>query len=284
MDKFDALTKYIFEFLLKVYLNHSKLSERGKLKDKKNRFGDMALRADIEAEEIILKSLEQISKKENYKIESNSEELGENVINSDGKNTLFVVFDGLDGSSNYLHESMFGFGAMFALAKTKNPKYKDFIASGLVMMKEKMIVIAIKGRGLILYDIGAKKFQKIRKFNKSERFNDSKTLANKYFPEELEAYGEKPWVMTGSTAWSIFSMCTDKKFNALIEVTRKGNLEQPILYLMITELGGVMVNKNGKSIGNNFFKTWGQKGAGEEFLITAKNLIIAKQLLKSLSI
>jgi len=57
MNNFSPLAKCIFEGLLSVFLNHRKLAENGKLKDKQNRFGDMVLRADIEAEEIILSSL-----------------------------------------------------------------------------------------------------------------------------------------------------------------------------------------------------------------------------------
>ena len=68
-------------------------------------------------------------------------------------------------------------------------------------------------------------------------------------------------------------------FNGLIEVTRKGNLEQPALYLMITELGGVMIDRNGESAEERDFKTWAQSRDGEEYLITAKNMTVARQVL-----
>jgi len=268
---FNPISKAIFDGLLSAYQNHKKLGEEGKTKDKENRFGDMALRGDVEAEEHILYSLKNLSERENYRIICKSEELGENELNPEGTKDFFAVFDGLDGSSNYLKGGEFGYGTMVAVASGENPKYEDFVVAGEAMMEEGKIILAVKNEGVFVYDVAKEEFTNLSKFKNDEVFSDSKTLGNKYFPEEIKAYGDKPWIMTGSTAWSIFSMCTDSRFNGLIEATRKKNLEQPVLYLMITELGGVMVDENGKSIGPNDFKTWGQSRDGEEFLVTAKN-------------
>lgn len=274
----------VFEGLLNAYKNHIKLAENGKFKDKINRFGDMALRGDVEAEENIFNSLKKLSENLNLHIICKSEELGDQDLNTGGGQNLFAVFDGLDGSSNYLNKNEFGYGTMFAIAKNDNPKYEDFIVAGLAMMEEGLIVLGIKNEGIYIYEIAKETFIKLPEFGLDEIFSDQKTLANKYFPEEIDAYGNKMWTMTGSTAWSIFSLITKDDYNALIEVTRKKNLEQPILYLLITELGGVMVDKDGNSIGSNIFKVWGQKRDGEEYLITSKNINIAKDLIKSINI
>jgi fructose-1,6-bisphosphatase/inositol monophosphatase family enzyme len=278
MNNFSPLAKCIFDGLLNAFHNHKKLAENGKLKDKQNRFGEMALRADVEAEEIILSSLKKYTKDSKVKLIYRGEELGDGEVGT-GEKTIFAVFDGLDGSDNYLNESKFEYGTMIAVSETENPKYKDFTVSGLAMMEERKIVITIRNKGMYLYDVETKKFSKIENFSDNEKFSDLSILANKYFPEELNAYGDTTWIMTGSTAWSIYSICTDIKYNGLIEVTRKGNLEQPILYLMITTLGGVMVDKNGNSIGNYDFKTWGQNE--KLFLITAKSKNVAEVILKS---
>lgn len=281
MNNFSPVAKCIFDGLLNAFHNHKKLAENGKLKDKMNRFGDMALRADVEAEEIVLSSLKKYTKDSKVKLIYRGEELGDGEVGT-GEKTIFVVFDGLDGSGNYLNESKFGYGTMIAVSEIKNPKYKDFTVSGLAMMEERKIVITIRNKGMYLYDVETKKFSKIENFSDNEKFSDLSILANKYFPEELNAYGDTTWIMTGSTAWSIYSICTRDKYNGLIEVTRKGNLEQPILYLMITTLGGIMIDKEGKSIGNYDFKTWGQDE--RLFLITAKNKSIADSILKSVHI
>lgn len=281
---FDPISKVVFNGLLSALINHKKLGQKGKIKSKKNIFGDMALRADIEAEERISLELSNFAVNYNYKILCFSEELGEQVFNPKGKSKLFAVFDGLDGSGNYVKSGEFGYGTMLSIADTNNPSYKDFIVSGLAMMEENKIVISQKGKGVKVYDSVKDSFTDFKNFIKNEKFNDKKVLANKYFPEELSAYGHKLWTMTGSTAWSIYTLCTDDRFNGLIEVTRKGNLEQPVLYSMITELGGVMIDKNGKPIGSRKFKKWGQSRDGEEFLITAKSLLIAKKILESINI
>lgn len=281
MNNFSPLAKCIFDGLLNAFHNHKKLAENGKLKDKQNRFGDMALRADVEAEEIILSSLKKYTKDSKVKLIYRGEELGDGEVGT-GEKTIFAVFDGLDGSGNYLNESKFGYGTMIAVSKKENPKYDDFIIAGLVMMEEGKVIITIKNEGVYSYDVKIKEFSQIKNFRGDEQFRDSLTLANKYFSEELNAYGNTSWTMTGSTAWSIYSICTDIKYNGLIEVTRKGNLEQPILYLMITTLGGIMIDKGGKSIGNYDFKTWGQDE--RLFLITAKNKSIADSILKSIHI
>ena len=39
----------------------------------------------------------------------------------------------------------------------------------------------------------------------------------------------------------------------------KGNLEQPIVYLMLQLLGGDVLDINGNSIGDKNFKEWGQQ-------------------------
>jgi len=280
----DPLDRAVFDGLSNAYRNHVALGEAGKAKDKANRFGDMAMRADIEAEEHILTTLREFADKNNICIICKSEELGENKLNSDGKETFFAVFDGLDGSSNYLNKNQFGYGTMIAIAKGDSPTYEDFIIAGEAMMEEGKIVLARKRKGVFIYDVYRDEFEELPKFEEGESFDDARTLANKYFDEEIKAYGDKSWVYTRSTAWSIFSICTDSKFNGLIEVTRKGNLEQPILYLMISELGGVMVDTEGKPIGDRDFRNWAQSRDGEEYFITAKNMEIAQQVLTLIDI
>lgn len=281
--KLDPVAQAVFDGLLAAYKNHKSLGEGGKTKDRINRFGDMALRADVEAEEKLFESLKSLAEKENLHIICRSEELGDQDVNPDGTKTYFAVFDGLDGSGNYLKNSEFGYGTMVAIAEGPDPKYEDFFVAGEAMMEEGEILIAVKNEAVYEFSADSQKSDKLAKFDANEAFDDSKTLANKYFPEELKAYGSKPWIMTGSTAWSIFSIASDTRFNGLIEVTRKKNLEQPILYLVATTLGGVMVDGKGDSIGSKNFKSWGQDRDGEEFLITAKNIKIASQILAEIT-
>lgn len=280
----------MFESLLGAYQNHLTLGENGRLKDKKNRFGDMALRADIEAEEQITKALTKFALKNDIHFICKSEELGEGDINPAGAKTYFAVFDGLDGSSNYLKKGEWSYGTMYAIAKGDNPSYEDFELAGISMMDEGLIVITQKGKGITVFNANTKEKQVIEQFNQSEPFDRLKILANKAFPEEIEAIGEntKDWPMTGSTAASIVSICTNDKWQGLVEVTRKNNLEQPTIYVMIHSLGGVMTDRNGKDIGQNKFLSWAQKkddGSDDrQILVTAKNKNIAEGLLSELNL
>jgi hypothetical protein len=64
----------------------------------------------------------------------------------------------------------------------------------------------------------------------------------------------------------IRNLVTDYKYpkmneihDELVDVTRKGNLEQPTVYLLLKLLGGEVLDINGDSIGDKKFKSWGQQ-------------------------
>ena len=280
----------ILEGLKNAYKNHISLGESGRAKDKVNRFGDMALRADVEAEEKITESLQKFATENDIHILCKSEELGEQDINPDGVEIYFTVFDGLDGSSNYLKIGEWGYGTMWALAKNENPTYDDFEIAGIAMMEEGKILIAQKGVGLSVFDMKTMEKIEMPKFDLNKAYDHSKILANKVFPEELTAIDKNAndWPMTGSTAASIVAICTGGNWQGLVEVTRKNNLEQPILFVMIESLGGIMVDRSGNSIGQNKFKDWAQKrDNGEDdrqLLITARNQNIAKGIISELNL
>lgn len=284
------MSELLLEGLENAYKNHVFLGEDGRAKDKENRFGDMALRADVEAEEWITKSLLKFAERNNVHVICKSEELGEQDINPEGIETYFAVFDGLDGSSNYLKRGEWGYGTMWALAKNENPTYDDFEAAGIAMMEEGKILVAQKGIGLTVFDMATMEKIEMPRFDSNEAYDHSKILANKAFPEELTAIGKntEDWPMTGSTAASIATICTGGKWQGLVEVTRKNNLEQPILFVMIESLGGVMVDRLGNSIGPNKFKNWAQKkadgGDNRQLLVTAKNQNIAKRIINELNL
>lgn len=55
-------------------------------------------------------------------------------------------------------------------------------------------------------------------------------------------------------------MCSfiEGKIDVALEWTRKGNLEQPVAYGLVKEVGGEMTTTNGLSMGGNKFITFGQ--------------------------
>lgn len=261
-----------------VLHEHWDLGEKGKLIDRINRFGETALRADIAAEETLFKYLTVWANAEGIKCHFRGEELGVHVVGKEDGEPWTAVVDGLDGSANYLKPGEWSYGTMVAVAKGENPTYEDFEV-GAVVSPDTGYLLAIKNKG-VYSEAGTGAI--LHKFT-PEEFDSSKILADDYFPEAKKLLGAKPgvWPRTGSTAASIVALATDK-WQALVDVTRKGNLEQPTVYRIITEMGGVMVDRSGVSIGNRDFNTWGQEAKLP--IITARNLGIVKGIFKELSL
>lgn len=272
---------------------HIIIGEDGKSKDVINQFGEQALRADLAAEKTVIENLSEYFIKNGGVIEINGEETGTSILGNKG-NRHFGVLDGLDGSSNYLNPSEWSYGTMLAIAKGESPKYKDFEVAGIGLPQENWVLMAIKGSGVLIYDIDNQTYRKIKPFE-VETYDESKILSDNYFPEAKKMLGkmDEIWLRTGSTAASIVAMTIgdeiidpkykkmNQKWQGLADVTRKGNLEQPALYLILSELGGVMVDKNGKDIGDNSFKDWGQREKVP--LISAKSKEIAENILSRLT-
>lgn len=261
-----------FDGLLNAYKGHKRLGEDGKKKDAPNQFGDLALRADIEAERKIRQAFKKWADKDEVLVIYRGEELGRDELGYLPGEKYFVVFDGLDGSDNFLKDTQWPYGTMVAVAKGEDPIYEDFEVAGITMHEEGWIVLGIKGVGVFVVDVKKKKLIKLPRF-KDEDYDSGKILADDYFPEAQELLGEKReiWSRTGSTAATIVAIAAgrimkDREYpgmnegwQALVDVTRKGNLEQPVLYRIISELGGVMVDRQGRSIGGKKFIQWGQE-------------------------
>jgi fructose-1,6-bisphosphatase/inositol monophosphatase family enzyme len=290
----NPLAQITFDALLSACANHRNLGEKGKAKDVVNQFGEEALRADLAAEQTVLQSLRRYCDETGIRIEVRGEETGTSILGEKGERYV-AVLDGLDGSSNYLATKSWPYGTMFAIAKGSNPSYKDFEVASISLPEENWILLAVKNVGVYLYDVDSKKFTDIKPFV-DDKYDETKILSDNYFPEAKEMLNDMQniWPRTGSTAASITSIVVgeqvkDSKFplmndgwQGLADVTRKGNLEQPILYLILTELGGVMLDRKGEDIGNNSFKEWGQS---EKIpVISAKSLEIARKILSRLQL
>lgn len=283
------VAEVVFEGLYNAYKNHRELGEEGKLKDTPNQFEEMAIRADIEAEEQILRALSTWAEREGTKLCYRGEELGEGEIGTEWGEPYFAVFDGLDGSKNFQNVRPWPYGTMVAVAKGESPTYDDFEVAGIAMHEEGWVVLGIKNAGVFLVDIKNRKLLKLPKF-KDEDYEKERILADNPFTEAQEILGDFQdlWPRTGSTAASIVAIVTgeiikDKKFpdmnkgwQGMFEVTRKKNLEQPTIFRLISERGGVMEDGGGESIGNYDYLSWEQDSSKPKRpIITAKSKAIA---------
>jgi len=277
--------KLIFDALLAAYSNHSTLGKKGKeiISDEHDTVQNN-LRADIESEQKMF----DVIKPDSY--------WGEEIGREEKEIGDFWVLDGIDGTANYSEKTNWSYGAMIAGADFSDPSYSDFKVAGVGMFEEGFALVAEKGGGVFVCDFKSKKEIKLSKFDQSVEFDEEKILSDNYYQEAKDILGrwQDIWPRTGSTAASIVAIAIreivkDKKYSimnkcwqGLFDVTRKGNLEQPILYLVLSELGGVMIDKNKDDIGPYKFKTWGQNENERIPVISAISKTVAKKILSKL--
>lgn len=306
-EKYGSLTKETLERLsiadglvrglIAAHRNHQELGEGGRERVKKNQFEDEALRADLEAEENVLFGIEEWAKRNTRQVLVRGEEIGQRVVGSDYtlEQACFATLDGLDGTANYAKEADFPYGTMVSIAEVNDPNYEDFVASGMMFPVEGVILLAIKDMGVFLHEIEGERTVRLNSFDQEEEFDDTRILSDDYFPEAQEYLGEKAgdWPRTGSTAATLAAIAglKDEKYprmnegwQGLADVTRKGNLEQPIMYMFMKELGGLMVDRNGKDIGKHRFDGWGQGENNRVPVILAKNRRVLEGILKEVNL
>ena len=265
--------RVILAGLKSVYESHVQLGDHGRQRVMVNQFKDEALRADLKAEEEMVRATREWAEEGGVKVKMRGEEVGELEVGK-GKKEYFMCLDGLDGSGNYLKENKkWGYGTMVALAESNNPDYEDFEVAGIVMLNEGKVWLAEKGRGIYVFDIEREKWDKMRKFE-VRGYEDNKILADNYFKEAREYLSEKQkvWKRTGSMVASIVSILKGERLG-LADVTRKGNLEQPVAYRLLKEMGGVVVDKEGEDIGGKEFDSWGQEERVPVFIASSEEIV-----------
>lgn len=292
------LAEVAFNSLYGAYQRHKELGEGGKeIVRQEEDVVQTHIKADIEAEEAVFQEFERWVEKNDYLLEYWAEELGRGEIVGPGGHsgdryygedeTFFVTWDGLDGSANFLESNLdFSYGTMLAIARGENPTYGDFEVAGVAMHEEGLIILGIKGVGVFVIDVENEKLIKLPNFEE-EDYDSSKILADNYYPEARELLGDKSeiWPRAGSTAAAIVAITVgnvvknekfpkmNKGWQGLVEVTRKRNLEQPVLFLFSKILGGIMADESGESIEDEKFKDWGQKEKLGVFTVKSKTVL-----------
>ncbi len=226
--------------LKKSYETIDRLGESGKNKIKSNLHGEMSLLADIESEKAIINILE----KEKIPIKIVSEEHG--ILYIGGESEFLGVLDGIDGTKEYEEKGKGGrYGTMFAIFSGTNPKYADYLFSGIMEHPRDTLYYTVKNSGSFMINGASEK--KIRASNRKiwdentiihcykdvlARFNvdgDYKTLTSKLgncsFIDEYAAQTKYIDIASG-------------KADLSLEFTRKGNLELAVGFGIVKEAGG----------------------------------------------
>lgn len=242
-----------------------------------NQFGEQALKADVEAEKIVLESL----RKSGLPLRVISEEHG--ITNLTEKPELLGILDGIDGTSQYKEgRNRLRYATMLGIALGADPRYKDYLFSGIMEHPTNRLWIGIRGEGSFLVDANGNRTQIHTSFRTI--FDDSAQIytltpeyndtARKYLSTLVREYKTQLPLSAAISYVDIASGQADLE----VEVTRKRNLEQMIAFGLITEARGVMVDENGESIGNQRYLLWGQ----EDFrlLVTAATPELAHDFLE----
>lgn len=226
----------------------------------KNQYGETALRGDVEAEKAIL----DVLRKNKLRIKVVSEEHGITFI---GDNPLYLrILDGIDGSGVYKRERATGrYGTMFAVYKGIDPTYDDYLYGGIMEHVSGKLYFASKGGGS--WVIGNKAQKRLRCSRSTQLDNKSRLYADTNFDEVfktdivsgfLKDIGDFDFKCMRSSAIHYADLSAGKVVG-IIEATRKGNLEIAVVYPLIKEAGGVMVDEDGRDLGNKKYSEFGQK-------------------------
>lgn len=253
------------------------LGESGKEIVTKNQFDETALRADIKAEEAILDVLREF----NVPIRIISEEHG--TIDIQNKPNYLGVLDGLDGSRVYKDNQNGRYGTMFSIYTNTDPNYKEYIYGGIIEHAKNTLYFALKDKGCFILQDGITKEIHCSTATKldpvttrlyagldyDEVFNTD--ILTSIFNKKFQNYSVE--VMRSSATH--FADLSQGKVDAVIEVTRKGNLEFGVAYPLIVEAGGIMVDINGTNLSTQKFLSFGQSkplhiiSAGTKSMATA---------------
>lgn len=258
---------------------HQKLGKKGESLIQKNPFGEASLRMDIEAEKAVI----EIFKEKNIPIKIISEEHGEIII---GKNPVYLsILDGLDGTSVYKSARGKGrYGTMLGIFSNLNPKYKNYVFSGIIEHSTNKLFFATKNKGSFLLERGIKK--SIFSSSCNELNNKTKiladigldkslniTLMHDFFISKLNSFVIKD-VMSSATGYADLASGV---VDLVLEGTRKRNLEMASAFGLVNESGGVMITEDGISVENKLYWELGQDKHIP--IISASSLKLAKKLI-----
>lgn len=253
----------IGELALKAaYKVHQELGARGLDSVQKNQYGETALRVDIEAEEAVIQTLME----NKLPLILNSEEHG--LIQTGDNPQFYAILDGLDGTAVYKKERGVGrYGTMLGIYGSTNPKYDDYLFGGIMEHASHRLYFASKGKGCWQQENGLPpqilRCTDLRQLDsRTCRFHIDIPFDRIFGGDMMKKIVPKvqhfPITVLESSAIN-YADLVEGKVEAVIEGTRKRNLEIAVAYPLVKEAGGVMVTSDGESLGNKFYLDYGQK-------------------------
>ena len=239
---------------------HDTLDKDGEAIIQNNQHGEKALRVDIEAEKAVI----DVLKKYKFPVKIISEEHG--LIELGEKQEYLALIDGLDGSIEYKRNRGIGrYGTMLGIFSTTDPCYNDYIFCGIMEHSLNTVYFTTKGNGSYRIDNSLKKIHcsNYKVLNKSdtrlyidEEYDKAKNSTFIY-DTFLSKFYDYHRLIQPSSAVHYIDLASGQA-DAVLECTRKGNLEIGISYGLVKEAGGVIKGINGEEIGHKKYFSYHQ--------------------------
>lgn len=270
--------------LLKAYESLSRLKENDRGKNKigeNNQYNDESLVGDIECEKAVIETLQNFASNRGESVNIFSEEHAPEYPDNP---SYTAVLDGIDGSKWYTEDRP-GYGTLLGINDGDNPKYGDYLFSGIMDHAEGRMIFAVKGKGAFVMDEHGN-IRKIQIAHREQLDKNNRLRVDDGFESGLDLEKLKDYYGA-----ALYDLCTAAHYidfalgnvDGLIEATRKGNLEIGALYGLVTELGGVMgtvEEKRFEDIGNRHFRTFGQERETHLPIISAVSHELAQEICK----
>lgn len=271
------LEQIALEALHKAYQLHEQLGVEGEALVQKNRFGETALKVDIEAEKAVIATLRESQ----IPIRIISEEHG--LVEITANPVYLGILDGLDGSTVYKRARGKGrYGTMFAIFSNLNPAYDDYLFSGIMEHSTQSLFFAMKGKGSHLLRDG--KQTPIHASSAFQLDQQVRIYVDESFEINQETFSARlrnfQTTHLGASAVYYADVASGQADLAL-ECTRKGNLEIAAAYGLAHEAGAVMVTLDGASLKGQKYLEFGQDRHIP--VITASTQALAQDLIKYIS-
>lgn len=279
----EQLRKVTVGLLKEAFSVHQTLGPEGKSTDKTNVFGENTLKADWEAEEVIINGCLKIG----IPIVISSEEHGEVTIGEKPK--YRGILDGIDGTNAY-RMGTGPYGTMFAIYEGTNPRYRDYLVAGILEYPSERILIVAKNQGAFVLT-NNQAYPAITSgetdlaSNQTRIFIDGGFKFNRRFFEprfrnfqylyigNIENKGN-PWEVSSIY---YFKLATGEA-DVVLECTRKRNLEIAVAFGILNEVGGVIVDGNGRSIADRNYLEFSQNANEYLPIISAATESLAKKV------
>lgn len=278
--KIEEITEIGIRALRAAKIVHDQLGEIGlESVPSPNQFNEQALKADVEAEKAVLKSL----KESELPIKVVSEEHG--ITDLSENQTLLGVLDGIDGTSEYrAGRNRLRYATMLGISSGLDPAYGEYLFSGIMEHSTNRLWIGIRGQGSFFVDPNGNKTQintsgktvfdnSTRIYSMQPEYNDT---SRRHLTGLVRKY--KTTLPLSEAIALVDVACGEADLAAT--ATRKSNLEQMIAFGLVMEAGGVMVDENNRNIYNQRYLEWGQKES--VLLVTACTPQLAGDFLEKL--